>query len=204
MSTRHRFTIFDVLEQKGYFEANPANPQSRDKTDGRALYTGPVEYPKMLYHPTGQERVIVPAEVIQTPLGPKEVGEQRELVWQIVDSAAADAEAQAEGWWDHPSKAIRKRVELLIEANPHFSEKERAKLLKAIPVMSSDTRIRDLEAEIARLTASRDSERSQREAEQEVRAESVAKPLQPAAGNALFKAQANPVGNQKLATPAQL
>lgn len=180
----HRFTIYDVMENKGYFSANPANPNARDKTDGHSLYSGPVEFPKMLYHPNGEERILVPAEILTTPLGPKLVGEQRELVSMTVQNSEEEAAALADGWWDHPSKAIRRRVELAIEANPGLSEKERQKMLQAVPMMSSDTRILELEKELARLTGQMDAERAQREQEQGKQA-AVGKP-----------------GNQKIGAPA--
>ncbi len=158
MPRANRFTIYDALEANGVFDANPANSFSRDKATGENLYKGPVAYPKMLYHPEGEEKIIVPGEVITTPLGAKMVGEQKELINRIVTSIAEDEEAQAEGWHDHPAKAIRARVELKI-AQGNFNEKETATLLRAIPTMSSSTRIADLEAEIARLQALRESEK---------------------------------------------
>lgn len=152
----NRFTIYDALEHAGFFSKNPANPASRD-ADGMPLYTGPVPYPKMLYHPDGEEKIIVPAEIIATPLGAKEVGEQRELINKIVQNEADDVIAQADGWHDHPSKAIRVRVEKKI-ADGNFTEKEINKLLASIPTMSSSTRIADLEKEIERLKAEKGRE----------------------------------------------
>ena len=84
MPRANRFTIYDALEKSGYFDKNPANTFARDATTGATLFKGPVEYPKMMYHPLGETRVIVAAEVITTPLGAKEVGEQREMLYQIV------------------------------------------------------------------------------------------------------------------------
>ncbi len=160
----NRFTIYDAMEKAGIFDSNPANNYSRDPTDGHSLYTGPVPYPKMLYHPLGEEKVTVPGEILSTAFGPKLVGEQRELIWQIVNNEAEDVAAAAAGWHDHPSKAIRARIEKLIETS-QFSEAETAKLLKSIPTMSSDSRIKDLEAEIARLTGAREKEQALREAD---------------------------------------
>jgi len=92
------FTIFNVMEKKGYFSSNPANPGSQSE-DGLGLYTGPVEYPKMLYHPEGLERVIVPGELILTPGGrEKLVGEQRELVWRVVNDKKEEEEFRSLGW----------------------------------------------------------------------------------------------------------
>lgn len=163
----NRFTIYDALEQKGYFDSNPANSYARSPTDGSSLYTGPQEFPKMLYHPQGEEKIIVPGEILNTPLGAKMVGEQRELIWAIVNNEAENKALAAEGWHDHPAKAVRARIEKLIEGS-QFTEAETKKLLATIPVMSSGSRITELEAEIARLTSARDSEQTLRKADQSV------------------------------------
>jgi hypothetical protein len=105
MAQHNRFTIYDALDAKGAFSANPANPGSRD-VDGNSLYHGPVEYPKMLYSPTGATEVIVPGEVVVTPFGPERRAEQRVLVSRLVYSAEEEAAARAEGWHDHPAKSI--------------------------------------------------------------------------------------------------
>lgn len=149
----NRFSIFDALNKKGYFLSNPANADARSLTTGENLYKGPVQYPKMLYHPEGEERVTVPAEMLNTPFGPKTVGEQREMLNMIVSTAAEDKAAQAEGWHEHPAQAVRARVMAHIEASPNLSEKDKAKLLKSIPSIGSADKIRQLEDEIARLQA---------------------------------------------------
>lgn len=94
-----RFTIYDMMEAKGIFEANPANQSSPE-------YSKPIEYPKMMYHPTGQTRVTTPAEIIVTPLGPKAVGEQRELVSKIVSSETEEIDLLSQGWHLHPADSI--------------------------------------------------------------------------------------------------
>ena len=136
----NRFTIYDAMEAKGVFEANPANADSRD-LDGQSLYQGPVTYPKMLYHPQGLERVTVPAEIIVTPLGPQRVNEQKELIWQIVASLKEEKELLSAGWHDHPSKAIRAR--LLAEG----------KDTSGVPDISSDQKIQDQEQQIRQMQA---------------------------------------------------
>ena len=165
MPRGNRFTIYDALEKAGYFDVNPANSYARSPTDGSSLYKGPIEYPKMLYHPLGEEKITVQAEVLATPLGPKEVGEQRELIWQIVNTPAEEKAALSEGWHTHPAKAIRARVEAQISRlaeEDKLDDKTKAKLLASIPVMSSDQRIKDLEAELARLTSVHASEAAAR------------------------------------------
>lgn len=46
------------------------------------------------------------AETLVTPYGPKEVGEQRELVSRVVQDSEEEEVLRAEGWHDHPAKAI--------------------------------------------------------------------------------------------------
>lgn len=101
----NRFTIYDMMEQRGVFESNPANPDSRDQ-EGNSLYSGPVEFPKMLYHPAGATRITVQAEAVMTPMGPRMVGEQRELVYQIVNNPVEEEELLAAGWHKDPRKAV--------------------------------------------------------------------------------------------------
>lgn len=152
MPPKNRFTIYDALERSGYFEKNPANSDSRDQTTGENLYLGPVQYPKMLYHPEGEQRTIVPPEVIVTPFGPKEVNEQRELIWRTVADEEEEQELLFEGWHDHPAKAIRKRVEASIEAlGDDITPLQRKRLMASIPPISSGARIVALESELARV-----------------------------------------------------
>ena len=103
---RNFHTRYHVMEATGVFDTNPANPTARD-VDGMSLYQGPVQYPKMLYHPKGAERITVPGEAVLSPGGRESiVGEQRELINRIVNSQAEEAEALAEGWHTTPAKAI--------------------------------------------------------------------------------------------------
>jgi len=101
----NRFTVYDVLEARGEFRKNPANVGAQSDT-GEQLYIGPVEYPKMVFHPTGEERITVPGEVITTPLGAKTIGEQRELINKLVRNQAEEEEAISAGWHRHPSQSI--------------------------------------------------------------------------------------------------
>ena len=103
---QHQFTVYDAMEARGDFDKNPANAGAYDRTSGDILYQGPVQYPKMLYHPDGETRITKPAEEIVTPFGPKRVGEQREIIWRIVNSPAEEAEWKSKGWHNHPRGAI--------------------------------------------------------------------------------------------------
>lgn len=129
-----KFTIYDRLEEVGMFDGNAANAQSDD-------YKGPQQYPKMLYHPEGATVITKPGEIITTPLGPKVVGEQREIITRTVGSEAEELEALEAGWHDHPSKAIAAAG----GTAPEMSAGERLDRLEAEK--------RKLEAELAGLRA---------------------------------------------------
>lgn len=145
-----RFTVYDMLEAKGEFRKNGANRDSQTET-GEPLYTGPHQYPRMLYHPTGEERIIVQAETVTTPYGPKQIGEQRELIYRIVNNAEEEAQARREGWHLHPAQAI-------------------AASGKVAPATGAEQTIEELKAEIARLQA------KQQAVEQTAPAKPVVKP----------------------------
>jgi hypothetical protein len=119
-----RFTIYDAMDARGDFESNPANAISPEYKKA--------EFPKMFYHPLGEEKIVVPAEIIVTPLGPKAVGEQREIINRTVNNEAEEREARSAGWHDHPSKAI-------------------AAAGKDAPAVSSDETIKELQAQLAQM-----------------------------------------------------
>lgn len=123
MGARNRFTVFDQLEAKGYFESNPANASSG------AMHVKQ-EYPRMLYHPEGETRITVPGTEIDTPRGPKTVGEQRELISIIVKDEKEEAIKISEGWHRHPARAIGASG-------------------KVAPMISSDEQIKELKAQMA-------------------------------------------------------
>jgi hypothetical protein len=95
-----RFTIYDVMEGQGVFDDNKANSYSPH-------FKGPVEYPKMFYHPEGRERVTQRAEIISTPMGPERVGELVELVSRTANDPDEEAALRSLGWHDHPAKAMK-------------------------------------------------------------------------------------------------
>lgn len=99
MARRNRYTVYDVMDDRGVFDANPANAQS-------PLYKGPVPFPRMLYHPKGEMRVTQKAEVLRGPYGPEKVGEQREIVHKTVHNQEELDEALLEGWHMHPAQAM--------------------------------------------------------------------------------------------------
>lgn len=105
-SSRNIHTRYHVMEATGVFDQNPANPTARDD-EGLSIYRGPVEFPKMLYHPKGETRVIVPGEVVLSPGGRESlVGQQSELVWQLAKDESEQAALVAAGWHLTPAKAI--------------------------------------------------------------------------------------------------
>jgi hypothetical protein len=100
------FTIYDAMAKKGVFSSNPANPQSFDPTSGEGLYRGPVPFPKMVYHPKGERRVTVPAEIVNGPYGPTRNSEQTALISKVVNNEEELKIALAEGWHTHPADAV--------------------------------------------------------------------------------------------------
>lgn len=134
-------TIFHMMEARGVFSSNPANSYAVDEVEGTSLYKGPVEYPKMFYHPTGETHVLVEAQPLVNPVTGEPIldrngeqilrGEQREIIWQLAHSEDEEEDLRAEGWHDHPALAISAGG-------------------GTAPAMSSDQRIKDLEAQLAR------------------------------------------------------
>lgn len=103
--TGHRFTVYDALAVRGEFAKNPANRDAKDQF-GRGAYV-PTVYPKMFYHPTGEETIVQRAEMISTPFGPKEVGEIKKIISKTAQNESEAQELLSAGWHDHPAKALR-------------------------------------------------------------------------------------------------
>lgn len=100
-----RFTIYDAMEEAGIFEANPANTFAVDPVTKQSIFVR-AEYPKMLYHPLGEERITVPAEEVMTPFGPKRLNQQVELISRIVQTEGEEEKWLTQGWHSHPADAI--------------------------------------------------------------------------------------------------
>lgn len=141
---KHRFSIFDAMENAGHFSKNPANLGAMGE-DGKLLYTGPVEFPRIIYDPKGKTRIIVPGVAELTPYGPKEFGEQREIIWKFVNSWEELTAALAEGWHDHPAKAIAAANETERAAAAIEGREPR---LQEVPKISSAQTISDLEEQL--------------------------------------------------------
>ncbi len=109
MARRNKtFTIYDRLEENGYFDSNPANVDSRGP-HGEQIHKRQ-DFPKMVFHPKGQYRVTNPGEYIGTVMGPKLVGVQSELIFKIVENPDELAEALAEGWHKTPAASVASSV----------------------------------------------------------------------------------------------
>lgn len=100
-----RFTIYDRMDEAGMFDSNPANTFAQAPT-GEPLYKGPIQYPKMFYHPTGAKRVVEPERVEPTPTGPVRVPARYEMISQAAANAEEEETLRASGWHDHPADAI--------------------------------------------------------------------------------------------------
>jgi hypothetical protein len=130
--TRRIHTIYDVMDEKGVFESNPANFGAIGP-EKNSIYKK-AEYPKMLYHPEGAKRVLVPAVAETTPFGPQWMGEQREIINRIVGDEAEEKHWRGLGWHDHPARAM-------------------AAAGDEMPEISSDTRVNELQSKIDGLLA---------------------------------------------------
>lgn len=106
------YTIYHAMEAQGEFDANPAN-RSAVNNEGQPIYR-PQEYPKMLYHPEGEKRVLKLPQEIFTRSGdpftpPRYTAAVEEIIWMMADNRQQEMALRADGWHDHPAKAIGKR-----------------------------------------------------------------------------------------------
>lgn len=137
------FTIYHAMEAQGVFDANVANRDSVNDA-GQPTYRGPQEYPKILYHPDGELRVTKEPQEIMTrngdPFQPARfTAAVTEIIWVEVGTRQQEAAMRAEGWHDHPAKAIGKR-----------DGADKA------PPMGADYVIKDLQAASRQTSAERD------------------------------------------------
>ena len=104
---RHRFSIYDAMDEKGAFDNNVANSYARNNETGEALYAGPVEFPKMFYHPEGAREVLNPGELVRDAYGDvKCLGRITQIICKTA-SNAQEAEALMDaGWHSHPAQAM--------------------------------------------------------------------------------------------------
>src|SRR5215469_1636717 len=133
---------YHAMEHAGVFARNPANVNAQDPDTKVPLYKGPVKYPKMLYHPKGEEKVIQP-KIVNGKTGEVETPELREIKNVIVYTFEEEERYREEGWLDHPAKALQAAG-------------------KPVPPVSPANTIDSLKDEIARLQALLERERSLR------------------------------------------
>lgn len=144
----NRHTIFDKLEYDGVFDRNPANINSRDQ-DGRSMYKGPQEFPKMLYHPKGEERITKPGEAVMTHFGPKMVGEEKQLISRIVETKEEEIALLKEGWHSRPRDAIKARAEITGEEVAYVPESVQETELDILRKKLEAAEVRNAELELA-------------------------------------------------------
>lgn len=124
-----RFSIFDLMESKGYFKQNSANKDAVTE-HGTPLYRGPQKFPMMLYHPIGEEQIIIPSKKEMTPFGPQETRAVTEVKYTVVHNGEEERQALAQGWHKHPADALKAGG-------------------KPYPARTSEVRVVDLEEELA-------------------------------------------------------
>ena len=101
MAKKNRvYSVFHAMDDAGQFDNNPANPSA-----------GPVykkqQFPRMVWHPEGKERVTKPAEEVETKSGYKLVGEQREIIYRVANNRREYDRLLLDGWHAHPAGALR-------------------------------------------------------------------------------------------------
>lgn len=122
-----RFTIYDAMEAAGEFAKNPANREAMNE-DGSSAYVKQ-EFPKMLYHPKGEERILFAGKKELVNGEMVKVGEVRELIHKLVHNEQELEAALAEGWHRRPGDANSARTG---EAPPPASAAERIEELEKL------------------------------------------------------------------------
>jgi hypothetical protein len=139
------YSVYHAMEDKGFFDVNKANA-SAVNNDGVSIYDGPVQYPKMLYHPKGELACITQGIMVtdrdNRPVydeagKPKFAGAVWGVKYMIVDSEAQEAELVGQGWHFTEAQALRANPETAHKAPP----KSQAELQKE--------RIAELEKKLA-------------------------------------------------------
>jgi hypothetical protein len=120
------YSIYHSMEDRGLFEMNKANTQAVSN-DGLSIYEGPVQYPKMLYHPKGELHCISQG-ILVTDRDSRPVFDERGqpkyagAVWGvknvIVESEAQEEEMIALGWHYTEAQALRANPETHLKAPP--------------------------------------------------------------------------------------
>lgn len=100
MARKNRiYSVYHAMDDAGTFDNNPANQSA-----------GPVykkqQFPRMVWHPDGEERITKPAEEIETRSGYKLVGEQREIIYRLANNRKEYDRLLNDGWHAHPAGAM--------------------------------------------------------------------------------------------------
>lgn len=140
-----RFSVYDLMDAKGVFKSNPANAGATTQ-HGVPIYRGPVKYPRMMYHPTGEEQVVVPEKRDTNAFGHVTITPAvKEVKYILIYSAEEERQVVEAGWHFHPAAAIE-------AANDPK---------RPVPPRSSVARVVDLEDELARKTQELEEARAQ-------------------------------------------
>lgn len=126
------YSIYHSMEDRGLFETNKANAQAVNN-DGLSIYEGPVQYPKMLYHPKGEMRCVTQGILVtdrdNRPVfdetgKPKYAGAVYEVKNIVVDSAEQEEEMVKQGWHYTEAQALRANPETFHRAPPKTKAEE--------------------------------------------------------------------------------
>lgn len=134
------FTIYHVMDKRGDFDSNPANAQAVN-VDGVSIYKGPVEYPKMVFHPKGEREimsmgtvVVEEGKIVRDPATgqPQRTGD----IWGTKNKIAADEtqyqEFKALGWHDTEAEALRMNPSSPVKAPPKTLIEQQAEELATL------------------------------------------------------------------------
>jgi hypothetical protein len=134
------YSIYHSMEDRGLFETNKANVQAVSN-DGLSIYEGPVQYPKMLYHPKGELHCISQGILVtdrdSRPVfdetgKPKYAGAVWGVKNVIVESEAQEEEMVALGWHYTEAQALRANPETHLKAPPKTTHELQSEEIAAL------------------------------------------------------------------------
>jgi hypothetical protein len=134
------YSIYHAMEDRGVFEQNKANAQAVNN-DGLSTYSGPVEYPKMLYHPKGEEYCVSQGIMIvdrdNRPVydekgNPKYAGSVFAIKNRVVDTLEEEETLKAEGWHYTEGDALRANPDKADRAPPKSKVQQQADRIKEL------------------------------------------------------------------------
>jgi hypothetical protein len=125
------YSVYHAMEDRGVFDSNKANVHAVNN-DGVSIYEGPVPYPRMLYHPKGEQFVISQGIMVTDRDSRPVVDENGKIKyagtttgtkWIQVDNEEQEAEMLGQGWHRTEAQALRSNPELTHKA-PKKSQAE--------------------------------------------------------------------------------